>query len=113
MKKTYIIQRSANHGVTATVLPEAGALYPLPHLLRHSPDGFEYGYGGSGPSDLARSLVGDLLGQKDPPPRFYRPVVEGLISQLHGSGPFYIAEDQIRQLLPVVIEEHDGGVVVQ
>jgi len=29
----------------------------LLHVMRHSPDGFEWGYGGSGPSDLARSIL--------------------------------------------------------
>lgn len=30
---------------------------PLPHIVKHSPDGFSWGYGGSGPADLARSLL--------------------------------------------------------
>ena len=29
----------------------------LPHYLKHSPDGFEWGYGGSGPAELARSIL--------------------------------------------------------
>jgi hypothetical protein len=35
---------------------------PLRHRSRHSPDGFEWGYGGSGPSDLALSILWDHLG---------------------------------------------------
>lgn len=35
---------------------------PLPHHVKHSPDGFEWGYGGSGPSELARCLLIDALG---------------------------------------------------
>jgi hypothetical protein len=31
--------------------------YPLPHVVKHSPTGFEMGYGGSGPSDLALSIL--------------------------------------------------------
>jgi len=34
----------------------------LAHFVRHSPDGFEWGYGGSGPSDLARSILIDYFG---------------------------------------------------
>ena len=30
---------------------------PLPHSVRHSPTGFEMGYGGSGPADLAYSIL--------------------------------------------------------
>ena len=32
---------------------------PLKHICRHSPDGFEWGYGGSGPSDTALSIMVD------------------------------------------------------
>lgn len=38
--------------------------YPLPHIVYHSPAGFAWGYGGSGPADLARSILWDLCGQK-------------------------------------------------
>jgi len=38
--------------------------YSLRHILRHSPDGFQWGYGGSGPAELARCILIDLLGMK-------------------------------------------------
>ena len=41
---------------------ETGDRYDLPHIKRHSPGGFEWGYAGSGPADLARSLLIDALG---------------------------------------------------
>lgn len=34
---------------------------PLKHVIRHSPTGFEWGYGGSGPADLALSILTDYL----------------------------------------------------
>ena len=34
---------------------------PLKHIVRHSPDGFNWGYGGSGPADLALSILTDYL----------------------------------------------------
>lgn len=36
----------------------------LEHRLRHSPDGFEWGYHGSGPADLAFSILWDCLDQE-------------------------------------------------
>lgn len=34
----------------------------VPHLVqKHSPDGYGWGYGGSGPSDLARSIIENML----------------------------------------------------
>jgi hypothetical protein len=32
------------------------------HQVRHSPDGYETGYGGSGPADLALSILADFYG---------------------------------------------------
>jgi hypothetical protein len=36
--------------------------YELYHLAYHSPTGFAWGYGGSGPADLARSILLDAAG---------------------------------------------------
>ena len=44
---------------------------PLKHHVYHSPDGFNWGYGGSGPADLARSILWDHLG-KEPRPSLYQ-----------------------------------------
>jgi len=33
--------------------------YEIEHVERHSPDGFQWGYGGSGPADLALSILTD------------------------------------------------------
>ena len=44
---------------------------PLKHQVYHSPTGFEFGYGGSGPADLARSILWDHLG-KEPSSALYQ-----------------------------------------
>ena len=36
---------------------------PLEHLVRHSPDGFDYGSLAPGSIDLARSILADCLGR--------------------------------------------------
>lgn len=49
------------------VLNDAGQrrrIYALVHLAHHSPTGFEYGYGGSGPADLALSILRDHFGEQ-------------------------------------------------
>ena len=71
---------------------------PLRHLLRHSPGGFEWGYGGSGPADLARSIVGDLLEQADPSPADYQRVKEKLVATLPERGG-ELTEDQVLEVL--------------
>ena len=68
--------------VTVHILTPAGVTsYPLPHLVRHSPDGFNWGYAGSGPAELARSLLMDCLGAA-PAPRLYQAFKQRFICRL-------------------------------
>jgi hypothetical protein len=39
-------------------------LGPLPHLIKHSPTGFAWGYGGSGPAELSRCVLAAVLGPR-------------------------------------------------
>jgi hypothetical protein len=48
--------------VHAYAISADGVERPVVHVARHSPDGFEFGYGGSGPADLARSILVDYFG---------------------------------------------------
>jgi len=59
-KKVYAMRRNAD-GSTVVVVEQKGEK-PLKHVVRHSPAGFEWGYGGSGPADLALSILTDALG---------------------------------------------------
>lgn len=40
------------------------ALQERQDLVNHSPDGFNWGYGGSGPAQLALAILADLFGDK-------------------------------------------------
>lgn len=68
------ISRHPRSGVvSASLIDEHGQFVrTIKHLVLHSPTGFEYGYGGSGPSDLARSIIGHMLVTNDPPPALYQ-----------------------------------------
>jgi hypothetical protein len=64
--RIYVIRRSSRGIVHCTVQninggKPAGAAYRLPHANLHSPTGFECGYGGSGPADLAASILADFF----------------------------------------------------
>ena len=52
-------------GRVVTVTSDAGVLLyqlaPRNDLQNHSPDGFSWGYGGSGPAQLALALAADVL----------------------------------------------------
>lgn len=63
--KTYVGERPADEEIgdcrVMVVRDDGRSSYPLPHVVIHSPTGFEWGYGGSGPADLALSILADLL----------------------------------------------------
>lgn len=47
-------------------------------LINHSPDGFNWGYGGSGPSQLALAIVLEITGKADGYQDFKWDVIAGL-----------------------------------
>ena len=53
---------------------------PLKHRVHHSPDGFNWGYGGSGPADLARSILWDFIGA-EPTPGLYQIFKEHFVAE--------------------------------
>lgn len=53
--------RQAGHVVVALVDRQGHQVRLVPHHVRHSPTGFEWGYNGSGPAELARCLLLDAL----------------------------------------------------
>lgn len=58
--KTYEISRDKGGLVRAHVRDETRRIRrALQHCVVHSPTGFETGYGGSGPADLALSILAD------------------------------------------------------
>ena len=69
--------------------------YDLPHVVRHSPTGFEFGYLGSGPSDLARSILYDLDYDAEKIESWYHDFKKEFIANQEGES-FIICEDAIQ-----------------
>ena len=66
--KLYQGRRDENELTVHVVLQKVDRepwLKPLTHVSYHSPDGFEWGYGGSGPADLALAILTDWF-EEDP-----------------------------------------------
>lgn len=59
-------------------------VYELPHIVRYSPDGFNWGYGGSGPADLALSILADFFGTEEIPPNIYQQFKRKFIEPVGG-----------------------------
>lgn len=64
MTTTYrgYVSRGGYGEIHVTVQRGDGPEEPLRHHVLHSPSGFAWGYGGSGPSDLARCILIDHRG---------------------------------------------------
>ena len=74
-----------------------GRQEPLRHLVHHSPDGFNWGYGGSGPAELARCIVADATGISNPHPAVYQEFKREFVS---GWGDRWeISLDEVRSWL--------------
>lgn len=79
------------------VVEDAGATYPLQHIVYHSPTGMEWGYSGSGPSDLARSILADVAGIRVAD-TFYQEFKQAIIASLPQEG-FRLPEADVRAWL--------------
>ena len=91
-------------GCLVTVVDEAGDQVVLPlspiirgREVRHSPDGFQWGYSGSGPTELARAILVRLYPDDDRVrhPRCYRHFRDFAISRVK-SDEFELKEDVAR-----------------
>ena len=91
--KAYVGERAPD-GAVRVMVEQAGAARPLAHAVRHNPDRFDYGYDGSAPADLARSILADYLGYA-PKWRVYRAFLHQFIVPLDRSAPWSISEAEI------------------
>jgi len=71
-------------------------LDPRADLRNHSPDGFNWGYGGSGPAQLALALLADALGDDAKAQAFYQDFKFKVIARLTGDA-FELGQGEIRE----------------
>lgn len=78
----------------AQVVTNDGYLNPRYDLFNHSPDGYEWGYGGSGPAQLALALLADALGKDDMAVTLHQHFKRMIVQNFPHEG-FEISEDHI------------------
>jgi hypothetical protein len=85
--KTYTGHRTEN-GCAVVVSDEGGCrgLDPRFDLRNHSPTGFEWGYGGSGPAQLALALAADVLGDDEAALDVYQRLKFRVVGRLPSDG---------------------------
>jgi Family of unknown function (DUF6166) len=91
-------------GTTVTVEEhgETRPLNPRFDLRNHSPTGFEWGYGGSGPAQLALALAADVLGDDEKAQDIYQQLKFKLVGGLPDQG-WNLTEDRIRSVIDAVL----------
>ena len=70
-------------------------LNPRFDLRNHSPSGFEWGYGGSGPAQLALALAADVLGDDEAALGVYQRLKFRVVAGLPAEG-WTLTEDELR-----------------
>lgn len=98
--KTYIGERTPD-GCQVVVLDSSKhdggyLLNPRYDMRNHSPDGFNFGYAGSGPAQLSLALLADALGDDDRAQDMYQTFKFKVIGRLTGD-KFEMTEEDIRQ----------------
>ena len=92
---------ASTHLVTVSQVGVPGFSYHeelLEHHVRHSPDGFSWGYAGSGPAELARSLLWDYLGA-EPQPFVYQAFKSSFVAQWPQDGNWEMTSTKIQEWL--------------
>lgn len=95
--KTYRANVGYEQGGLITVEDE-GQQRPLTHHVYHSPTGYAWGYNGSGPAELAKDILWDLLGEKPTPPT-YQDFKTRFIARFDGNAGWTLTETEIRAWL--------------
>lgn len=78
-------------------------LAPRLDLYNHSPTGFEWGYGGSGPAQLALAILANCLGDDEEALEHYQRFKFDVIAGLPREG-WTLTEYQVREALGLTIQ---------
>ena len=100
--KIYKGERILSGGGRGTTMVTVDGV-PLAHRVRHSPTGFEWGYGGSGPADLARSILWEHLGE-EPPLMLYQKFKWDFVAKWPPEG-WEVTEKEIDEWMTSLLDE--------
>lgn len=96
VQKSYV--GSGSLGSKSVRVVEPGSSRPLSKrldLANHSPDGFEWGYRGSGPAQLALALVADATGDDEIALTTYQSYKNSVVALLDRDDDFTLTSDEV------------------
>jgi hypothetical protein len=85
-------------GYEVNITVNGQPLDPRLDLGNHSPDGFEWGYGGSGPAQLALALLADHLGDDERAVALHQEFKWAVVAHLPRQG-WTLTSEQIAQVV--------------
>ena len=91
---------------------QAGRPHALPlrlDLWGHSPTGFEWGYGGSGPAQLSLALLADALGDDEKAVRLHQPFKWEVVARLPARENWTLTDQQIQEVAERIEAKRGGG----
>ena len=110
-RKTYIgtPHRDSVSGQSLVTVCDGQKSEPLPlrlDLFNHSPTGFSWGYGGSGPAQLALALLADALGDDDRVIRLHQCFKFKVVACWPESERWWITTEQITAVVNLIEQEN-------
>jgi uncharacterized protein DUF6166 len=104
MKTYYGTRTEAGAAVVVDDNGEYRALDPRHDLRAHSPTGFNWGFAGSGPAQLALALAADVLGDDEKAQAVYQRLKFKLIGSLPDE-QWVLTENRIRTAIEAIEQE--------
>jgi len=90
------------------VIVDGQVLDPCFHLRNHSPDGFEFGYGGSGPAQLALAILFNEYKDENFATKYYQRFKWEFVAKLKEDA-WTITSNQIRHIMKVIMHKSSDG----
>ena len=93
-------------GVLVTV--DGRPLNPRHDLHGHSPNGFEWGFGGSGPAQLALAILADHLADDEKALAIYQSFKVNVVADLSEKG-WTLSSDEVQAALDGICRQNPSG----
>lgn len=85
-------------------------LDPAYHLANHSPDGFSWGYYGSGPAQLALAICFDYLGDEREALLIHQMFKDRVVARLPRDGSWELSRSDVgNAIMSIQIEAHQSS----
>jgi Family of unknown function (DUF6166) len=107
--KMYVGRRTKRGYKEVFIIGHDGDSRKLPlyrNLVNHSPDGFEWGFGGAGPAQLAFALCYNAIGDIEIARTVYQEFKRRHIATLRPRGDWRMSEQTVMLAIAAIVKEY-------